>query len=93
MEHRYYRRQRCGRLATYKGVWNQQQHRIDDLSCLAHSPLIRSVVTLALQGTDIDNLDFLSDAYELRKLGIEDMYIADISVLGNLDLQELLFGH
>lgn len=62
---------------------------IDDLSYLQNSIMIKNIEYIVLVGTDIDNIDFLSNAYNLKKLEIEYMDIPDISVLANLNLEDL----
>ena len=80
-------------LSTLEVLCINNSTGIDDLSYLSHSPMIRSIEHLALQGTDIDNIEFLSDAYCLQSLSIDDIYIADISVLGELGLKELWLSY
>jgi len=63
--------------------------RIDDLSYLQNSAMIRNVKSLCLIGSGIDNIDFLSEAYNLIWLNVQYLDISDIKVLENLNLEVL----
>ena len=67
--------------------------RLNDLSYLQDSPLIKNLSGLWIQGCNVSDLSFLSEARKLRVLCLSDQsassYNEDISVLADLHLDEL----